>query len=207
MTEAPRQGPRAFLEDLKLAPNLMCVYRTIGILVAVAIFYMGHPYLSVAIGITAGATDYLDGWLARRMGVVSEFGALLDQISDLIFAFVCLIVAYDHGLWPLYILVAWGFRDITTLALRANAAQAGFTLPSSFLGKLASNFMFYSFIVMVFDFAKPFGLEHPASAIIHWIGLLGIHVGIILQYVAMSTYVRSYMQRYESQIVLPGRSG
>ena len=185
-----------FWRDLKIWPNILCLYRIVAIYIAVLIFYLGFPLIALSLGITAGLTDYLDGYLARKWNQVTDLGALLDTIADLLFAFVVICVAVDHDLWPLYILVFWGLRDVSVLAMRASAAQQGFRIPSNFLGKLASNVLFYSFVVMPVDFAKPFG-SHWMSDAIHYLGLAGIHVGIALQWITAFYYFRRYIACYQ----------
>ena len=127
-------GRQAFWTDMKRLPNLLCLYRMVGICVAVGIFYLGHPIIAVSLGITAGLTDYFDGYFARKWNQVTRLGALLDAAADLLFNFVVLITACDAGTWPLYLLFAWGLRDIAVLAMRASAAQ-GFGIPSRILGR------------------------------------------------------------------------
>ena len=186
---------RSFVQDLKTIPNLLCIYRIVAVVIAVSIFYMGHPIISVSLGITAGLTDYADGYFARKYNLVTELGALLDALADLLFAFICLVVAVDFNVWPLYLLLLWGFRDLTVLALRASAAQQGFAIPSIFLGKLASNFLFYSFILMAFDYARPFDNVWITDGI-HYLGLFGIHAGIAMQWITAVVYFRRYTQLY-----------
>jgi len=189
-------GRQAFWTDMKRLPNLLCLYRMAGICVAVGIFYLGHPIVAVSLGITAGLTDYFDGYFARKWNQVTRLGALLDTAADLLFNFVVLITACNAGTWPLYLLFAWGLRDIPVLAMRASAAQQGFTIPSHMLGKVASNFIFYSLMIFPFDYAAPFGREHWVGLGIHWLGLFAVHAGIAMQWISGIIYFRSFIDRY-----------
>ena len=191
-------GFNAFKRDLLQIPNLLCLYRLIMILMVVVLFYMHYYHLALILGISAGLTDYLDGYLARKWGMVTELGALLDTSADLIFTFVSLALATDLDIWPIYLLYVWGLRDMSVLALRASAAQQGFTLPSIFLGKLATNFLFYSFVLFSLDYVKPFGDHHWLNSSIHYLGLFGVHAGIGMQWISGSIYLRSYIQQYQS---------
>ncbi|MDX9723803.1 MAG: CDP-alcohol phosphatidyltransferase family protein [Myxococcota bacterium] len=189
----------AFYRDIRKLPNLLCLYRLVAILIAVAIFFLGHPLLSLALGITAGLTDYFDGYFARKWNQVTELGALLDTVADLLFAFACITLAIQIEVWPLYLLYLWAIRDISVLTLRASAAQQGFTIPSIFLGKLASNFIFYSLCFFPLDYAAPFGQDHWFSLVARWIGLFGIHAGLAMQWITAFHYLRRYIQNYQPQ--------
>jgi CDP-diacylglycerol--glycerol-3-phosphate 3-phosphatidyltransferase len=198
-TPTPAPGRATFLSDLKLIPNLLCIYRIIAITISAFLAFYGLPLTGLLIGITAGLTDYLDGYLARKWNQCTELGALLDGLADLLFAFVCLILATSTQHWPLYTLLLWGLRDISIAFVRTSAAQLGFTIPSIFLGKLASNFNFYSFVLFGLDLAQPFGPDHFMSTFIHWFGLFGIHTGIALQWISGAIYIRRYIDGYRTQ--------
>ena len=82
-----------------------------GIRIVISAFLLFCPALSPAffmLYITAGASDMIDGAVARKTGTVSEFGSRLDTIADIIFAAVCLIKVIpvlDVPIW-LYIWIA-----------------------------------------------------------------------------------------------------
>ena len=62
------------LADLRTTPNLVTLSR-LALVLAVFISYLSHLYvLGAALGAVAGATDYVDGWLARRTGQVTRLG-------------------------------------------------------------------------------------------------------------------------------------
>lgn len=199
-TDQPQsaRGKAAFLRDLGRPPNLVCLARVVLLWASIQSFYAGWFVGCFAFGIVGGLTDYLDGWLARRLNMVSELGALLDQVTDLLFAFVCLSLLAVEGFWPTYLLLAWGFRDISVLAMRLSAAQLRLTIPSSKLGKVASNFLFYSFIFGFLDMAGARGLElGEAKDAVRWVGLGAVHIGVVLQWVTAFGYLRVYVRNYE----------
>lgn len=201
MAEPQSLSAKSFWHDLLILPNLLCLYRIFGVMLALSVFYLGYPGIGLTIGCTAGLTDYFDGYFARKRGLVTELGALLDTLADLLFNFLTLIVAVDLGVWPVYLLVLWGLRDLTVLALRASAGQQGFTIPSIFLGKVASNFIFYSLVLMGLTYIEPFGPDHFMTTFIFYFGHFGIHTGILLQWITAGVYLRSYAMRYRSEHV------
>ncbi len=194
MSQASAVSP-AFWRDVRRPPNLVSLGRIAVIALAAAIFLSGWRLTGLALGIPAGLSDYLDGWLARRRGEVTELGSLLDVLADLLYQLVCFSLAVHEGVWPAYLLVAWGFRDLTVTVLRASAAQQGFTIPSSHLAKVAINFNYYSFVVMGLDVARPFSSPEVMLGL-HWVGLAAVHAGIAMQWIAGGVYLARYARGY-----------
>ena len=83
------------------------------ILCSIAILFC--PVFSVAfysLYITAGLTDMIDGWVARKTNTVSEFGAKLDTVADFVFVVVCLV-----KLLPIMDIPTWLYIWIGVIAL------------------------------------------------------------------------------------------
>ena len=193
-----RTGPRRrseFHADLLLVPNLISLGRIIGVCVAAALFFLHYSMAALVLGVITGMTDYLDGYVARKLNQITKLGALLDSLADILAALVVLTVAVWADLWPAYLLILWGIRDMGILALRASAAQQGFTIPTIYFGKVAMNFTGWSYIVLPFDLVRPFDNPTVIEGI-HWLGLFGIHAGIALQWIVGYLYLRQYAARY-----------
>jgi cardiolipin synthase len=180
---------------LRRLPNLISVARIVLIVCACILFFAGWRLGCVLLGIPAGLSDHLDGWLARRRNECTELGAQLDTLADLLYQLICFCIATYSGVWPTYLLVVWGVRDIGVTVLRASSAQQGFSLPSSLLAKVAINFNYYAFLVMGLDAAQIFSSPQLSSAL-HWFGLWAIHVGLALQWISGAQYLNSYARQY-----------
>ena len=140
--------------------------------------------------------------------MVTRLGALLDTVADLMFNFFVIAVAVKMDVWPIWVLYLWGFRDLGVLSMRASAAQLGFDIPSSYLGKVASNFIFYALFLMPFDYAlnnsnymhHAFVAEHIHPYIgtgLHWLAFGAVLVGIAMQWIAAFQYGRVYIHKYD----------
>jgi len=94
-----------------MLPNLISLAR---LPLAVAfVFWARHPVVAVVIVCLGGISDWLDGWLAKRLGQRSAAGALLDPICDHTFTvtvLVTLVVVHGLPLWQLAILTV---RDVS----------------------------------------------------------------------------------------------
>ena len=200
-----------FFIDIANFPNKLCIFRLVVILISVTCFLCGLPVTASIIGLIAGLTDKWDGIYARKHNMCTELGALLDQISDLLFNFFVISAAVCMGVWPIWVLFLWGFRDLSVLCMRTSAGQLGFTIPSSFLGKVATFEMFCALFFMPLDWAlnNPDYMYaeyvqahfHPYIGIgMHWLAFLGILVGIGMQYVTAIKYVRTYINKYDEAV-------
>ena len=127
---------------LKSLPNLMTVMRlVVAPLVAVLIWTddVTSGYApALTLFILASISDFLDGWMARRLGIASKFGAMLDPIADKVLIGVCLLalarVTGDGWLFFLPALVIMT-REFLISGIREFMAGRSVTIPVSQLAK------------------------------------------------------------------------
>ncbi|HUS68849.1 MAG TPA: CDP-alcohol phosphatidyltransferase family protein [Kofleriaceae bacterium] len=189
-----------FRRDLTNVPNLISLFRIAGVGVAAVLLFTDHVAVALALGLVTGFTDYLDGYFARKLNQVTQLGTLLDSLADIIAALICMTVAVYTHLWPPYLLILWGVRDMGVLAMRNSAAQQGFTIPTSLLGKVAMNFTGYSYMMLGLDIVRPLPDVVWFTDGAHYLALFAIHAGVALQWVAGGLYLRDYAARYRSTL-------
>src|SRR5437016_3028035 len=96
---------------------------------------MNFAVWGVLILLLAAATDWADGFYARRHEQVTTLGILLDPVADKLLisaAFISLVEMHLVASWMVVIIIG---REITVLGLRNIASAEGFTIPASALGK------------------------------------------------------------------------
>ena len=128
-------------------PNSLTIMRILLIPVLVVVFYLPFQHhLLVAAGIFAVAaiTDWFDGYLARRLGQMTAFGAFLDPVADklmVVIALVLLVERHDTLLFTLAACVIIG-REIVISALREWMAELGerTSVAVSYIGKVKTAF-------------------------------------------------------------------
>ena len=128
-------------------PNALTISRIVLIPVLVVVFYLPfRNHLLVAAGIFAVAaiTDWFDGYLARRLGQMTAFGAFLDPVADklmVVIALVLLVERHDTLLFTLAACVIIG-REIVISALREWMAELGerTSVAVSYIGKVKTAF-------------------------------------------------------------------
>ena len=131
------------------APNLLTLLRIFLIPVFIAAYYLPFHWaslLATALFALAALTDWLDGYLARRLNQASPFGAFLDPVADKLMVASALVMlladarvhklVLDHRLFAIVVLIIIG-REITVSALREWMAELGerARVAVSFLGK------------------------------------------------------------------------
>ncbi len=158
-------------------PTLLTLCRIVLLPVIVAVFYLKTPWarpLCCLIFLIAAITDWLDGYLARKWKIESEFGAFLDPVADkLMVATVLILIVEDASSWwvtlPAIIIIG---REITISALREWMASVGARgkVAVSYLGKVKTT------------------LQITALAmLLHKINLIGLpvyNIGIVALYIA-----------------------
>jgi len=127
-------------------PTALTWLRIILIPVFVGIYYVPQEWLSqamanwVGMGVFALAaiTDWLDGYLARRLGATSAFGAFLDPVADKLMVAAALILLVELGRAEAYLAIIIIGREIAISALREWMAQLGRSRKTAvaFIGKV-----------------------------------------------------------------------
>jgi CDP-diacylglycerol--glycerol-3-phosphate 3-phosphatidyltransferase len=125
-------------DDVFTPSNIISLMRAM--MVFPAIFaIVAHLYILVAaIFLTALVSDLLDGFLARRLNSVSEFGKVIDPLADKIFGGGVAIAMTAYGLVPVWFLVVILARDLVIVTAGIWARKKlGVVLPSNYPGKAA----------------------------------------------------------------------
>jgi CDP-diacylglycerol--glycerol-3-phosphate 3-phosphatidyltransferase len=126
-------------EPMKLnLPNSLTLLRIflVPFLVVVLLTkFDGRETVGLLIFLTATATDFLDGWLARRRGQITTLGTLLDPIADKLLISAAFISLVELGLAPAWMVVVIVGREFAVSGLRSIAAGQGIVIPASGWGK------------------------------------------------------------------------
>ncbi|MDD3885620.1 MAG: CDP-diacylglycerol--glycerol-3-phosphate 3-phosphatidyltransferase, partial [Victivallaceae bacterium] len=119
--------------------------------------------------ILAGATDLLDGYLARRWNQVTAFGALMDPLADKIFVTATMLMAVQYRLMPAWIAVAVLCREFMVTGLRTLAAKEQVVISADRWGKLKTALQMAMLAIAGAAWAIDGGVETLRNA--HWFGI------------------------------------
>ena len=174
---------RAVPAPLAQIPNALTIFRLALIPVFVALLLSsegGHSWPAAIVFGVAGVTDQIDGWLARRWRVESNFGRVADPLADrlMIDAAVILLVLVHHRL-PWIALVLIIARDALLIGGYKLLMPQGYELNVNFLGKAATWLLYAS---LAFVMVTEDGTRWPL-----WI----FWTGVALALAAGALYLRS----------------
>lgn len=121
-------------------PNLLSLVRLLGVPLFVwLVLAVEADGLAVLVLVAAGATDYLDGKLARRWNQISRMGELLDPIADRLYILAAVVALTLREIVPLWFAVLLIARDLLLTGLVPMLRRRGMVaLPVHFLGKAAT---------------------------------------------------------------------
>ena len=174
-------------------PNLLTWLRILLIPLMAGVFYLPGGWLTAfetnliatAFFGVAAMTDWLDGYLARKLGQTTAFGAFLDPVADKLMVAAALIVLVDLGrAAPVIALIIIG-REITISALREWMAREGksASVAVSFVGKLKTAAQMIAIVLLLYHVPVA-GLDS------HRLGSFLLWAAAMLTLISMAYYLR-----------------
>ncbi len=179
--------------DLRTVPNMITLMRIVLLCCGVTVYFYVSNVVGIALAILAGVTDYLDGYLARRMKQVTRLGEILDQLCDLCFESFIIILATLQGFFAPYFIFLYLFREFWVTCLRRFMAEARINIPSSFVGKLKTNLIMWGF------FPTYLSVSNLIPALEPYLGYLGrvsVGAGLLMGYVSALGYTKAFAAGY-----------
>ena len=175
-------------------PILLTWLRIVAIPIFVAVYYLPDTWLSpvaknwtaMSIFSAAAITDWLDGYLARKWGETSAFGAFLDPVADKLMVAAALILLVQLGRAEAYLAIIIIGREIAISALREWMAQLGKTknIAVAFIGKVKTGAQMTAIIALLLWEPLIPGIPTPV------LGTVALWVAAILTLWSMFHYLR-----------------
>lgn len=130
-------------------PNILTISRFFLIPVYIAVFASGYYVWAFVVVVVAGATDVLDGYIARTRGQITPVGAMLDPLADKSMMIVVIISLVVSGLIPWYAAALVFIRDVGMIIGSAFFHFRGKrTVPANTMGK-ATTVLYYVAILLI----------------------------------------------------------
>ena len=151
---------RAVPAPLAAIPNILTIGRLILIPVFVVLLLTsdgGHSWPAAIVFGVAGLTDQIDGWLARRWRVESEFGKIADPLADRLMIDAAVVLLWNAGRLP-WVALAIPARDLALIAGYKLVVGRGYELAVNFAGKAATWLLYAS---LAFIMVTPDGTGWP----------------------------------------------
>lgn len=160
-------------------PNKLTMFRVI--LIPVFVLFMlvditlYDKWIALAIFIIASLTDLLDGKIARKYNLVTNFGKFMDPLADKLLvcsALICLVALNKIPAWMVIVIIA---REFIISGFRLIAADNGVVIAASYWGKFKTTFQMVMICLMIADIAAISVL----TAVVMWVAVVLTVVSLI----------------------------
>ena len=168
-------------------PNSITLLRILLIPVFVWLYLEPTPERAFMAGLvfaTAAFTDFLDGYLARRSGQITNLGKLLDPVADKLLVasgLILLVQVQQVAVWLAIVMIA---RELIVTGARAVAAKEGLIVPADSLGKYKVVGQIGGILCLIFQ-----GVWLEAQAVLSIAGILLLYVALVFSVVSGWRYL------------------
>ena len=165
-------------------PNKLTVLRVI--MVPFFVFFMltdvggaANKWISLVLFVVASLTDLLDGKIARKHNVVTNFGKFMDPLADKLLVCSAMICLIPSGKLDAAIVIVIIAREFIISGFRLVASDAGIVIAASYWGKFKTVFQMAMIIVLISDLGGVFAL----------IGTVLVWIAVALTVISLFDYV------------------
>jgi CDP-diacylglycerol--glycerol-3-phosphate 3-phosphatidyltransferase len=125
-------------------PNKLTILRVAMIPLCLLFALLGFHTAAAGVFALAALTDLLDGHIARKHNMVTNFGKFADPVADKILVLSVMIVLLYQGLFPWWAVCVVAIRELAVDGLRLVAVEQGLVIPAGKLGKFKTNAQIFS---------------------------------------------------------------
>lgn len=171
-------------------PNKLTILRVLMIPFFVVFMLMditggADKWIAVSLFVIASLTDFLDGYIARKYNLVSNFGKFMDPLADKLLVGAAMICLVEMGRLPAWIVIIIISREFIISGFRLVASDNGIVIAASYWGKFKTVFQMAMIIVLICNLGGVFGMIETALV---WISLI-LTVVSLVDYVAKNVDV------------------
>lgn len=156
-------------------PNSLTLFRVGAVPLLIVLLLFDNPACGLVAAFVfsvAAITDYFDGYIARRYGLVSNLGKMLDPLADKLLVASSLIMLTDLGRVPAWAICIILGRELAVTGLRSVVTDQGADVSASMLGKYKTGFQIAAIIPLLIHYSY-FGIDfHAVGMPLFWIALV-----------------------------------
>jgi len=188
---------------LKHVPNALTVVRFLLIPVIVIACAQGEYIWAIAILTLSGLTDVLDGTIARKFNLISDFGKLMDPLADKLTQVSLLTTLCIKKIIPLWILVIVILKEFCMVSGASFLYGKELVVSSKWYGKLATVLFYLAMVVSLFvenistAMNKNLGLLKTTNSIIYYLAVITSIASLIMYMKAF--YIQGYLKKEKSE--------
>lgn len=163
------------LKKVLFHPNTLTLYRIASIPLFVFLMLYTNKIATLAAALlfsAASITDFLDGYLARKLGLITNLGKVLDPLADKLLVSSAFIMLSSHGWIPAWVVCLIIGRELAVTGLRNMIAGKGDDLSASWLGKYKTVFQIAAIIPLIIHYTY-LGIDfHAIGIVLMWPALV-----------------------------------
>lgn len=191
----------AFKREMFNLPNAITVGRVLMIPPVLVLVDTNDPwrnFVAMVLFAVASALDALDGWLARRQGIVTVFGKFMDPLADKIMVMALLVYLVHTDAVPPWVVVLLLGRDFYISGLRSLASAEGIVIAAGTGGKVKTIFQMVGIccVIVRYRYRLP---ETDFYLDFHRLGMACIYASLLLSIVSAVQYTALFGRALRQQ--------
>jgi CDP-diacylglycerol--glycerol-3-phosphate 3-phosphatidyltransferase len=195
---------RSLKEDALNLPNILTMARVVMIPAVLWLIARGTPkdcVIAAAVYSLAAITDLLDGYLARKLHVVSVLGKFLDPLADKLLVMASLVWMVPMGRIPEWAVVLLLGREISITALRSIASSEGVVIAAGEGGKSKTALQMVGILCLIlgFPYHLSLGFLDLGRVDLVYVGRALIYVSLVFSVTSAVEYVGLFAQAVEAK--------
>jgi len=175
-------------------PNQLTILRVILVPVFLILIFFDKNFtniLAAFVFVFASVTDFVDGFIARKYAVVSDFGKILDPIADKILVASAMIALVQLDRLSSIVVIILLSREFAVGALRDFASNRSIIIPAGFFGKIKTAFQMTALALLIYK-NELYGIN------VFVIGKVLIYLSVIISVYSGFVYYRNFFRQKES---------
>ncbi|MFL5318585.1 MAG: CDP-diacylglycerol--glycerol-3-phosphate 3-phosphatidyltransferase [Myxococcaceae bacterium] len=202
---AKRAGkkPSVLLQEFWNVPNMLTVARMLIIPLFVWFTYDADPWYSLMAAllfVIASVTDIIDGWLARKMNVVTVVGKFMDPLADKLIVMAALVMMVRLGRMPAWIVIVLLSREFIVTGLRQVAASEGLVIAAGQEGKWKTSLQLVGVIALCVHYPHMINYGWATYRVdFNAVGKVCIYLSTLFSVWSMGNYFQAFMQTLAKQ--------
>jgi CDP-diacylglycerol--glycerol-3-phosphate 3-phosphatidyltransferase len=197
MLPTPAANRRTLAEDAVNVPNLLTFARIAAIPFFVWLLDTPTPargFWACIVFTLAALTDILDGYLARKLGVVSVLGKFLDPLADKLIVMAALVWLVPMGRIDAWVVVLLLAREISVTGLRSVAASEGVIISAGQEGKTKTALQMIGIVALLLGYPYHLayaGIDLGVVDMVH-VGRMLVYLSLLFSFASAAQYVRLF---------------
>lgn len=197
------QRRQSLREDALNLPNLLTMGRIVAIplvLWLMALDTRVSNFWAMMLYSLAAVTDFVDGYLARRMGLISVLGKFLDPLADKLIVLATLVLMVEQGRVPAWAVIVIAARELSVTALRTIAMSEGVVIAASRGGKDKTAVQMVAVLALILHdtYYLDFGF-HAGLVNMNAVGLVLLYLSVVFTLTSAGEYLALLVDAVEAK--------